>query len=313
MQREVVPYDLLREKVLALGWEDFAITTPEIPEADKQAYESWIAEGHHADMAYMENRVRLNPRELFPEAKTALLFVSYYRQEPKTFRSDAGLIASYARGKDYHKIHFKRCRALIRWLEELSGKKDVARGFSDTAPVLERALAAKAGLGWFGKNNLLIHRRFGTFFLLSGILTSLEVEGKPTPRSIDLQRLPRCGSCTRCLDACPTGALIAPYKLDAALCLSYHLIESKKPLPEKIQKANPGYVFGCDRCQDVCPHNQRTLPPPHVDFKEESGLGAYLTLPQVEEMQEHPERIFGTALTRKKVDGLLKNILSFLL
>ena len=157
----------------------------------------------------MENQVRCHPQQLLPGAKTALIFVSYYKQEPLQFRPDAGLVASYARGRDYlNHVHRKRLKKIIRWLEERSGQTDIAKGFSDSKPVLEKALAVQAGLGWFGKNTLLIHRQFGTFTPPSGLFTTLDI-GTP----VQALRLPRCGSSTPCLDACPTQALVTPYTL----------------------------------------------------------------------------------------------------
>ncbi len=237
----------------------------------------------------MENRVRMDPKLLYPEAKTAIIFVTNYKQPPVPMKEGEGLIASYARGKDYHHLHRKRLKKFIRWLEEMSGKTEIAKPFSDSSPILEKALAVQAGLGWFGKNTLLIHRRFGTFTLLSGVLTSLEITMvKMEPR------LAKCGSCTRCLDACPTQALIAPYHLDAQRCLSYHLIESKKPIPEEIRKRNPGYVFGCDICQNVCPHNVRNPLTQVPEFDPKVGVGPYLNKDKLEELEKHPDYLFGT-------------------
>jgi epoxyqueuosine reductase len=250
MKQNLIPFEEIQQKAHSLGWNDVGVTSAHISEEDQQAYYDWLNKQYHADLTYMENEKRCNPQEFFPGAQTAIVFISYYKKDQLPFDSDKGLIASYARGKDYHHIHRKRLKHFIRWLEERAGEKGIAKGFSDSAPLLEKALAAKAGLGWFGKNTLLIHRRFGTFTLLSGVLTTLEIPS-PSLRHLETMRLPRCGSCTRCMDACPTQALEAPYQLNANLCLSYHLIESKKPIPLEIQKKNPGYVFGCDICQYV--------------------------------------------------------------
>jgi epoxyqueuosine reductase len=248
----------------------------------------------------MEKELRCYPQKLFPEAKTAIIFVTNYKQSWKPFRKDAGLIASYARGKKYHNVHKKRLKRFIHWLEEKAGQKNIAKGFSDSTPILEKSLAVKAGLGWFGKNTLLIHRRFGTFTLLSGILSTLDFTGVVTAL-----RLPRCGSCQRCMDACPTQALEAPYKLDANKCLSYHLIESKKKIPPSIHLKNPGYIFGCDICQDVCPHNVRSKLSEHLEFFPDSGLGNYLTFAELENLKHHRQKLHGTPLQRRGVEGLL--------
>lgn len=293
----------VKAEALKLGFDDVGITTAQIPEEDIAAYRDWLKSGHHGDLAYMENEIRCYPDQLLPGAKTAIIFISYYKQPGQEFRQESGLIASYARGRDYHNVHHKRLKKMIRWLEEKSGQIQIAKGFSDSTPVLEKALAVQAGLGWFGKNTLLIHRRFGTFTLLSGLFTTLEF----TPAIVPNLRLPRCGSCQRCLDACPTQAFTSPYHLDARKCLSYHLIESKKEIPPDIAKKNPGYIFGCDICQDVCPHNQRKQPSLTADFSPEKGMGVYLDEQKIQEILEKPETLFGTPLNRKGALGLQKN------
>lgn len=300
----MISLENIRDKASELGWDDVGITDASVPEADIVAYKEWLKEGLAADLTYMENQVRINPEALFPGAKSAIIFVSYYKQEKEPFTQDKGVIASYARGKDYHSIHRKRLKKFIAWLEAKSGQKDICKGFSDSSPVLEKALAVKAGLGWFGKNTLLIHRKFGTFTLLSGLFTSLAL---PTTTALNL-RLPRCGTCTRCLDACPTQALISPYKLDAARCLSYHLIESKNAIPDEIAKKNPGYVFGCDICQDVCPHNVKKNISTSEDFSAKIGIGPHLDADKLRIIQDHPEKLFGTPLQRRKVEGLTYNL-----
>lgn len=300
-----ISFNLIKKQALSLGWDDVGVTEAIIPQEDIEAYYKWLSEGFHGDLTYMENQIRCAPQELFPGAQSAILFISYYKQDAAEFKEGQGLIASYARGRDYHHIHRKRLKKFITWLEEQSGQKNIAKGFSDSTPILEKALAVRAGLGWLGKNTLLIHRRFGTFTLLAGVLTSLKLAS--TPSTLNL-RMPRCGSCTRCMDACPTQAIISPYKLDARRCLSYHLIESKKPIPDDISRRNPGYVFGCDICQNVCPHNVR---PPQSDtaaFMPENGIGVYLTLENVQEFIKQPELLFGTPLNRKGAKGLLDNL-----
>ena len=285
-----------------LGYDDVGITPAVIPEEDIVAYKKWVEEGRHGELGYMENQMRCDPQQLFPGAKTAIIFVSHYKQSKQQFEDGKGVIASYARGRDYHNVHRSRLKKFIRWLEERTGLKGIARGFSDSAPILERALAVQAGLGWFGKNTLLIHRKFGTFTLLSGLLTTLEIPGKKVE-----ERMPRCGTCTRCLDACPTQAL-SPFKLDARKCLSYHLIESKGEVPQEISEKNPGYVFGCDICQDVCPHNVRPPESDAEDFSPGKGVGSYLDLSRLEEIEEDPEALYGTPLKRRGVKGLRNNL-----
>lgn len=298
----MITFEEIKSKAFELGWDDVGITPAIIPEEDILAYRQWIAKDNHADLAYMENDIRCFPEKLFPGAKTAIIFVTYYKQEKLPFREDAGLIASYARGRDYHHLHRKRLKKFIAWMEEKTQLQNIAKGFSDSTPVLEKALAVQAGLGWFGKNTLLIHRKFGTFTLLSGIFTSLDIPGKLTQL-----RLPRCGSCTKCLEACPTQAL-QPYQLDAAKCLSYQLIESKNPIPDDIRSKNPGYIFGCDICQDACPHNARKKETHQPDFAPAKGIGNYIDDQLMLELEVTPERLYGTPLQRRGIDGLKHSI-----
>lgn len=290
----------LKERAFALGWDDVGVAEARIPEEDIQAYREWIEKKQHADLTYMEKSLRCYPDQILPGAKSAIIFVSYYKQEKQEFRSDAGLIASYARGRDYHNVHRRRLKKYIRWLEECSGQSNIAKGFSDSAPVLEKALAVQAGLGWFGKNTLLIHRRFGTFTLLAGLFTTLEL---PLTSAQNL-RLPKCGSCMRCIEACPTQALISPYNLDAAKCLSYHLIESQSEIPLSIQKKNPGYVFGCDICQEACPHNMRKEAAETIEFTPDQGMGTHLTKEKLDAILKDPEILYGSPLNRRGSEGL---------
>lgn len=303
--QDPIPFDVLKRQALALGWDDVGVAEAHIPQTDVDAYREWLAAEFHGELAYMENQVRCAPQELLPGAKSAIIFVTHYKQPPVGYEEGKGLIASYARGRDYHNVHRKRLKKFIAWLEEQAGQKGIAKGFSDSTPILEKALAVRAGLGWLGKNTLLIHRRFGTFTLLSGVLTTLELQ--PTRGALDMH-LPRCGTCTRCLDACPTQALVSPYKLDARRCLSYHLIESKKPIPEEISQRNPGYVFGCDICQNACPHNVRPVPAETPEFTPQQGIGTHLSSGSIQQLLAQPELLFGTPLQRRGAQGLKANL-----
>lgn len=300
-----ISFEEIKATAMQLGWDDVGVTKASISEEDIQAFKEWIHEGKHAELSYMENQIRCFPQKYFPGAETAIIFVTNYKQPKQELKVNSGLIASYARGRDYHHLHRKRLKKFIQWLEQRSEQQNIAKGFSDSSPVLEKALAVQAGLGWFGKNTLLIHRRFGTFTLLSGVFTTLEIP-IPIPPINKSLRAPRCGSCMRCLEACPTQAL-TPYKLDAAKCLSFHLIESKKAIPEEIQKKNPGYIFGCDICQDACPHNVRTPLATLSDLAPERGQGTHLNLNDLERLVQNPEDLYGTPLQRRGVHGLIYN------
>lgn len=300
---EKILFEEIKGKALSLGWDDIGITEAKIPEEDIAAYREWLESGYHGDLSYMEKSLRCSPEELFPGAKSAVLFISYYKQPSLPLSGEKGLIASYARGRDYHNVHRRRLLKMIRWLEERSGESGIAKGFSDSTPVMEKALAVQAGLGWFGKNSLLIHRKFGTYTLLSGLFTSLKLPSTATKNL----RLPKCGSCTRCIDACPTNALETPYLLDARRCLSYHTIESKKAIPPEIARKNPGYAFGCDICQEACPHNVRKEPSACEEFSPERGIGNYLDKEALASIERDPALLYGTPLKRRGKEGLLYN------
>ncbi len=297
----MISLEAIREQAFSLGFDDVGITSAKIPEEDIQAYRNWLDRGNHAELSYMENSLRCHPDQLLPGAKTALIFVSYYKQETIPFDENHGIIASYARGRDYHNVHRKRLKKFITWFNQQLGSAHQSKGFSDSTPIMEKALAVQAGLGWFGKNTLLIHRKYGTFTLLSGLITTADI-----PHTMLSLRQPRCGVCTKCLDACPTKAL-TPYNLDANLCLSYHLIESKKPIPNSILEKNPGYIFGCDICQNVCPHNVRKPLSQSQDFAPTRGFGPFLDRSTLTEIVDKPEKLYGTPLQRKGALGLKRS------
>lgn len=292
--------ETIRAQAISLGWQDCGITTPYLPERDRLRYLEWLREGKQGNLQYMENVLRENPTDWFPGAKSIIMFLSYYKQKKVSFEQP--VVASYARGRDYHNVHRKRLKKMVQWLEETSQQQDIARPFSDSSPILEKVFAVQSGLGWIGKNTLLIHRKYGTFTLLSGIITRLALPTHPP-----VQELNRCGTCERCLEACPTQAL-TPFSLDARRCISYHLIESKNAIPEFVQKNNPGYVFGCDLCQDACPHNWNKPESNSLEFSPSQGIGAQVSKERFQTIKRTPERLFGTPLQRRKVAGLERTL-----
>jgi len=291
----------IRKKAKDLGFDDVGITHATLPENVQREYIEWIEKGYHAKMAFMEKAFRCDPKALFKEAKSAIIFVSFYKQPHVPFVPRRGLIASYARFRDYHNIHKTRLKRFAKWLFEETAA--TSRPFCDTFPIMEKALAVKAGLGFMGKNTLFIHKRFGSFVLLSGLLTPLDlpITGNHT------EKIDRCGSCNRCQKACPTNALHTPFHLDARRCLAYHSIESKTPIPCSIAKKNPGYVFGCDVCQEACPHNLKQKPTSSKDFL---PVRTHLSLEDLKQFEEHPEKLFGNPLKRKSLAGLKEALTS---
>lgn len=236
--------ELLRRESEALGFSAFGVAP--VP-ADLRAdyFRRWIAEGMHGDMAWIarDPERRADPARVLPEARSIVVLGanSWQPQPERGYR-----IATYALGGDYHDLLLRRLKRLCALMREHGGAQ---RPYVDTGPVLEKPVAAAAGLGWQGKNTLLIHRRHGTWLLLGVILTTLELPAdRPEPD--------RCGSCTRCQDACPTAAFPAPYRLDARRCLAYLTIEHRGAIPEEFRAALGDRVFGCDDCLTVCPWNR---------------------------------------------------------
>ena len=238
---------LIKAQAYGLGFDLVGITTLG-PVETSAAFETWIAKGHAGEMGYLVRGAakRRDTRLPVPGTSSAIVVgMDYGGREP------AGPVARYARGDDYHDIMVERLRELQRWLGERVGREVPGKAYVDTGPILERDLARKAGLGWFGKNTMLINPRIGSFFFLGELMVDLALV-PDEPFDAD-----RCGSCTRCLDACPTGALTGPRELDARRCISYLTIEQKGEIPEELRSAVGGWIYGCDVCQDVCPWNVR--------------------------------------------------------
>jgi len=268
------------------------------------AFERWLARGHAGEMHYLARGAekRADARRPVPGATHAIVVaLDYGGREP------AGPVARYARGDDYHDVMLDRLRALHAWLDALAGAPVAGKAYVDTGPLLERDLARRAGLGWFGKNTMLIHPRRGSFFFLGALLVALDVEAS-APFEED-----RCGSCTRCLDACPTGALVGPRDLDATRCISYLTIELKGAIPEPLRAPLGELLYGCDVCQDVCPWNVRfaralrepTFAPREVLAGKDARQLARDLLGMTQE--EFSAAFKGSPMKRAKLRGLKRN------
>ncbi len=244
------------EHCRALGFALWGVTDAR-PPARARELMAWIEAGRHGSMSWLARRVeeRTDPCRLLPGARSTILVADLYARRgdadpaPRDATPARGRVARYARGRDYHRVMKRR---LVRLCDSLRTDHPGAqfRAFVDTAPVMERDLAARAGLGWVGKHTLLIHPRLGSYFFLGGVLTTIEIDSPASQRPV----ADHCGTCTRCIDACPTGA-ITPYAVDARRCISYLTIEHREPIEPGFFPAMGDWVFGCDICQDVCPHN----------------------------------------------------------
>ncbi|MCC7166395.1 MAG: tRNA epoxyqueuosine(34) reductase QueG [Rhodospirillales bacterium] len=253
------PAAAIRAHALALGFDAVGFAKPDPGEQARSDLDQYLAQGRQGDMEWMERRVgeRGDPTVYFPPAKTAIMLALNYTPAtmPKA-KPGEGVISIYAQGRDYHDVMKPRLKTLCRWLDERYGAK--ARPFVDTAPVMEKPLAARAGLGWQGKHTNLVSRRFGSWLFLGGVLTDLELT--PDPSESD-----RCGSCTRCLDACPTGAL-EPYRIEPRRCLSYLTIEHKGDWPADLSGPLGKRIYGCDACLAACPWNKFATPTQEAAF-----------------------------------------------
>jgi epoxyqueuosine reductase len=295
----------IKTRASELGFAACGISAAAYLENDAERLDRWLQNGYHGEMNYMARNLekRLDPRVLLPGSKSVIsVLMNYYPAEQPSAENNYRL-ARYAYGKDYHLIIRKRLKQLIAELKELAGDIQ-ARAFTDSAPVLDKAWAEKAGLGWIGKNTCLIHPGLGSFVFIGEIFTDLELE-YDTHQINDL-----CGGCTRCLDACPTGAIIAPRLLDARKCISYYTIEFSGDLPPEEKENFKDWIFGCDICQEVCPWNRKAQPHTENDFIPHPGLKD-MTREKWEGLgKDQFQALFrGSAVKRTRYEGLKRNIL----
>jgi epoxyqueuosine reductase len=244
----------IRRRALALGFDDCRFTTAHPPDSAAR-FQEWLARGQHGEMEYLARNAhkRIDPQQILPGANSIVcLAVSYLHEEgmPRARgQGPAGLIARYARYADYHQALAERLQQLTAFVNQLGGQATRSLWYVDTGPLLERDLAQRAGLGFIGKHTNLISRRLGNWVFLCEIITTLELEP-------DVPEKNRCGSCTRCLAACPTAAITAPFQLDARRCISYLTIELKGPIPPGLRPAIGNRIYGCDDCLAACPWNR---------------------------------------------------------
>jgi epoxyqueuosine reductase len=289
----------IKARARALGFDPVGITALG-PARTHDAFTQWLAQGYAGEMGYLARGAdkRLDTRLPFPGVRSAVVVaLDYGGKQP------AGPIARYARGDDYHDVMTQRLRELHAWIDGEVGAPVTGKAYVDTGPVLERDLAQQAGLGWIGKNTMLINPQRGSFFFLGALF--LDVALTPdAPFEAD-----RCGSCTACLDACPTGAIVAPRELDARRCISYLTIEHRSEIPAPMHAAMGDWIYGCDVCQDVCPWNQRfasELGDPALAPRPENVAPDPAELAQLDPA-EFSRRFRGSPIKRTKHAGLVRN------
>jgi epoxyqueuosine reductase len=299
--------EAIRQRAEELGFDNCRFTTAD-PPASAPQFQQWLAQRYHGEMGYLERNApkRLSPQHVLPGAKTIVtLAVSYAHPTldhttPNT--GNAGLVARYARYTDYHHVIGQRLQQLVQFINQIGSPGTRSLWYVDTGPLLERDFAQRAGLGFIGKHTNLISRKLGNWLFLSEILTTLELKPDEPEKN-------RCGTCTRCLTACPTRAIQAPFQLDARLCISYLTIESKGPIPVELRPAVGNRIFGCDDCLAVCPWNrfarEGVLMKPHaLPDLATPDLLELLALDDV----SFKRRFAGTPMLRAKRTGLLRNV-----
>jgi epoxyqueuosine reductase len=295
----------IRQRAMELGFDDCRFTSAAAPDTAKQ-FQNWVAEGKFGEMAWIEKnaRKRVEPQKVLADAKMAIcLAVSYGPGSKRQVSEDkSGVIARYARFDDYHDILGERLKSLTQYVNELGGGQARSLWYVDTGPILERDFAQRAGIGFIGKHTNLISRKFGNWIFLAEILTTLEMEPDTPEKN-------HCGKCSRCIAACPTEAITAPFQLDARRCISYLTIELKGPIPMEFRRAIGNRIYGCDDCLAVCPWNkfahEGKLMKTHArENLEQPVLIELLSLDE----KGFKERFKGSPILRAKRRGLLRNV-----
>lgn len=297
---------LIKQEALRLGFDVCGIAEAQPLDDDARRLEQWLNKGYNGSMQYMENYfdLRTDPRRLVPGAKSVVtLLLNYFPEQQQ--KENTPNIAKYAWGIDYHFVIKDKLKELISFIKEHIGDVD-GRGFVDSAPVLERAWAVKSGLGWIGKNANLLTRKSGSFFFIATLISDLDLVAD-APFKTD-----HCGTCTRCIDACPTDAIVSPTEVDGSKCISYFTIELKEAMiPSEYHSKLDGWMFGCDVCQDVCPWNRFSKPHNEPAFEPITEI-LDLSLDEWQAMNEETFRkVFKKSpMKRSKWSGIQRNIIA---
>jgi epoxyqueuosine reductase len=293
---------IIKQEALRLGFLSCGISKAGFLEEEAPRLENWLNNNMNGQMSYMENHFdkRLNPTLLVDDAKSVIsLLLNYYPSELQN--QDSYKISKYAYGQDYHHVIKEKLKELLYFIQAEIGEVS-GRAFVDSAPVLDKAWAAKSGLGWVGKNSNLITQKVGSFYFIAELIVDLELD-------YDTPTTDHCGSCTACLDACPTEAIVAPYVVDGSKCISYFTIELKDNLPQEMKGKFDDWMFGCDVCQDVCPWNRFSKPHNEPLFQSSPDILNFSKSDWEEITVDTFQKVFkNSAVKRTKYEGLLRNI-----
>lgn len=293
---------IIKQEAKRLGFDFCGISKADFLEEEAPKLEAWLKAGMHGKMEYMENHFdkRLNPTLLVEGAKSVVsLLYNYYPEQ--TQNTEAPKISKYAYGYDYHEVIKEKLKEFLNTLKEKIGDVN-GRAFVDSAPVLDKAWAKKSGLGWIGKNANLINKQNGSFFFIAELIIDLDLE-------YDGPIQDYCGTCTKCIDACPTEAIVEPFLVDGSKCISYLTIELKDAIPSEFKNKMDNWAFGCDVCQDVCPWNRFSTPHHEAQFNNQTGLLNLNTDEWHELTEETFNKVFKhSAVKRSKYKGLKRNL-----
>lgn len=294
---------IVKQEATSLGFDFCGISKATFLEEEASLLESWLNKNYHGSMTYMANHFdkRLDPRLLVPGAKSVISLMINYYPEKMQVHADAPKISKYAYGDDYHEVIRAKLNALVDRLTDKIGPIE-GRAFVDSAPVLDKAWAKKSGMGWMGKNTNIINKNKGSFFFIAELITDLELLPDSSVKDY-------CGTCTRCIDACPTDALFTPYQLDATKCISYLTIELKEEIPVGFKGQFENWAFGCDICQDVCPWNRFSKAHHHDALNGHENLLGMSKKDWLEITEDVFQQVFKkSAVKRTKFRGLKRNL-----
>jgi epoxyqueuosine reductase len=299
--------DAIVARALELGFQSVGIAPSRVPDVESQRLKGWLDKDFHGRMAYMNRPEidRCDARTVLPEARSVIMVTLDYQPADSipSLSNRQGYVSSYARGPDYHMVVKDKLRALAQSIDQLLPNRLKSRPFVDTAPLVERAFAKAAGLGWYGKNACLLANQRGSFFFLGGLAVSLDLD-------VDEPVTDHCGRCTACIEACPTDALVSPYQLDSRRCISYLTIEHRGSWPAHLRSQVGAHIFGCDICQSVCPWNRFADPDQGPDFHSQRLAPGPLTDLFKQALTSFKKLTRGTAASRAGKRGLLRNIVT---